>query len=176
MGLGRRCSCSRLVSYQVSLCGVIPGLRFHIHNVFHRSDFYFSFFLFFYNCIVPFGITPMGILSCPPQGKPAATESCYPTYGVCWVFQCFHNPPNSDTDMGIFNMRTDVNACDCTRGCTDTIRESARESWHWGENPLPHWGFKPASAACQSVALPTELHHPPSTTISQTSEDLITVE
>ena len=28
------------------------------------------------------------------RGKPAATESCYPTYGACWVFQCFHDPPN----------------------------------------------------------------------------------
>ena len=27
-------------------------------------------------------------------------------------------------DYGIFNMRTDVNECDCTRGCTDTLRES----------------------------------------------------
>ena len=28
-------------------------------------------------------------------------------------------------DYGIFNVRTDVNACDCTRGCTNTERESA---------------------------------------------------
>ena len=28
-------------------------------------------------------------------------------------------------DYGIFNVRTDVNACDCTRGCTDTVRDSA---------------------------------------------------
>ena len=28
-------------------------------------------------------------------------------------------------DYGIFDLRTDVNACDCTRGCTDTVRESA---------------------------------------------------
>ena len=28
-------------------------------------------------------------------------------------------------DYGIFHVRTDVNARDCTRGCTDTIRESA---------------------------------------------------
>ena len=28
-------------------------------------------------------------------------------------------------DYMIFNVRTDVNACDCTRGCTDTVRESA---------------------------------------------------
>ena len=30
-----------------------------------------------------------------------------------------------DIDYSIFNVRTDVNACDCTRGCTDTPRESA---------------------------------------------------
>ena len=28
-------------------------------------------------------------------------------------------------DHRIFNVRTDVNAYDCTRGCTDTARESA---------------------------------------------------
>ena len=28
-------------------------------------------------------------------------------------------------DYGIFNVQTDVNACDYTRGCTDTVRESA---------------------------------------------------
>ena len=40
-------------------------------------------------------------------------------------------------------------------GCTDT------ESWLWEENPLPHWGIKPASATWWSAALPTELHpHP----------------
>ena len=28
-------------------------------------------------------------------------------------------------DYGFFNVHTDVNACDCARGCTDTVRESA---------------------------------------------------
>ena len=28
-------------------------------------------------------------------------------------------------DHGIFNVRTDVNACDCAQSCTDTVRESA---------------------------------------------------
>ena len=28
-------------------------------------------------------------------------------------------------DFGIFNVRTDVNVCDFTRGCTETVRESA---------------------------------------------------
>ena len=27
-------------------------------------------------------------------------------------------------DYGIFNVRTNLNACDCTLGCTDTVRES----------------------------------------------------
>ena len=73
----------------------------------------------------PNGISPMGNSGCLPQGKPAATESCYPTYFACWVFKCFHYPPNSDMDHGIFNVRKDVNACDCTRGFPDTVRESA---------------------------------------------------
>ena len=28
-------------------------------------------------------------------------------------------------DYRIFNVHTDVNACDCTQGCTDTVEESA---------------------------------------------------
>ena len=37
-----------------------------------------------------------------------------------------------------------------TRVCT--------ESWLWEKNPLLHWEIKPASVACWSDALPTELH------------------
>ena len=54
-------------------------------------------------------------------------------------------------------MRTDVNAGDCTRGCTDTVRESALKG-DWKRNPLPHRGIEPASATCRSDALSTELH------------------
>ena len=54
------------------------------------------------------------------------------------MFECFHNPPNSDMDYGIFNVHTDVNACDCTRGCTDTVRESPMHVDPGGKNPLPH--------------------------------------
>ena len=58
-------------------------------------------------------------------------------------------------------MRTDVNAYDCTRGCTDTVRESALNV-DWEKNRLPHRGTEPASTACRSDALPTELHPHPS--------------
>ena len=34
----------------------------------------------------PIGIPSMGIAGCFPWGKPAATESRYPTYCACWVF------------------------------------------------------------------------------------------
>ena len=74
---------------------------------------------FFNNSIVPLrdlGISPMGYSGCLPSGKPAVTESHYPTYGACWLFLCFHNPPNSDMDCRIFNVYTDVTACDCTQG------------------------------------------------------------
>ena len=52
-------------------------------------------------------------------------------YGACWVFLRFHYLPNSDMDYEIFNVNTDVNACDCTRACTDTARESALKGWLW---------------------------------------------
>ena len=59
-------------------------------------------------------------------------------------------------DYGIFNVCTNVNACDCPRGC-----KVSTDSWLWEKNPLPHWGIAPASAACRSDALATELHpHP----------------
>ena len=31
-------------------------------------------------------------------------------------------------ELGIFNVRADVDACDRTQGCTDTVRESALEA------------------------------------------------
>ena len=49
-------------------------------------------------------------------------------------------------------MRTNLNAFDCTRGCTDTVEESAL-TVDWEKNPLPHRGIEPASAACRSDAL-----------------------
>ena len=90
---------------------------------------------------------------CILRGKPAATESRYPTYCACWMFKCFHNPPNSDMDYRIFNVCTDANVCDCTRGCTGTRKRVCTESWLWEKNLLPHRGIEPASAAWRSDAL-----------------------
>ena len=49
---------------------------------------------FFVTTFYPSGFSPMKYSGSFPWGKPAATESRYPTYGACWVFQCFHNPLN----------------------------------------------------------------------------------
>ena len=72
-------------------------------------------------------------------GESQLRQSRYPTYSACWAFKCFHNPPNSDMDYRIFNVRTDVSACDWIRGCTDTARQSALKV-DWEETPLPHRG------------------------------------
>ena len=130
-----------------------------------QSLFLVCFFLlfshFFFTChnyVVPMGFLPMGKSGCFLRGKPAATESRYLIYGACWVFLCFHNPPNSDMDYRIFNVRPYANACDCTLGCTDTRKRVCPEGWPWEKNPLPHRRIEPASATCRSDSLPTELH------------------
>ena len=126
----------------------------------------FFFLLYFLQVYCPSGISPMGNSGCLPRGRPAATESRYPTYSAYLMFSCFHNPTNSDMYYGIFNVRLDVNACDCRRGCTNTVRESALKV-DWEKNLLPHRAIEPVSAVCRSDALPTELHpHPAVPTVA----------
>ena len=94
---------------------------------------------------------------CFTRGKPAATESRHPTYGTC------HNPPSSDVDYGIFNVRTDVNACDCTRGCTDTVRlrESALKVDSGRKIPCRTGESNLRLRRAGPMPYPTELHpHP----------------
>ena len=50
-------------------------------------------------------------------------------------------------EYGIFNVPTDVNACDCAR------RRDCAKSWLWEKSLLPHRGIEPASAVCRSDAL-----------------------
>ena len=59
--------------------------------------------------------------------KASCDRVALPHLGCMLGVLCFHNPSNSDMDYGIFNVRTDVNAYDCARGCLDTVRESALE-------------------------------------------------
>ena len=75
----------------------------------------------------------------------------------CWYnFVCL----NCSMAVGVwdFNMRTDIDACDCTRGLYGPCKRVYAESWLWEKNPLPHQGLKSASVLClgfQPAAVPT---------------------
>ena len=49
-----------------------------------------------------------GISGCFLRGNLAAIVQRYPgfVFLMCAVFSCFRNPPNSDMDYRIFNVRT----------------------------------------------------------------------
>ena len=93
------------------------------------------FLFFFYNCIVPMGFLPWEIrVAFPGESHLQQSRVTQPrVHAGC--FECFQTPPNSDMDHGIFNVRTVVNACDCARGCTDTVRESAIKVDSWRKIP-----------------------------------------
>ena len=69
-------------------------------------------------------IFPTGYSDCFRQGKPAATVTLL-NLGCMLGVLVFPYPLTSDMDYMLFNVHTDVNACSCTQGCTDTMRESA---------------------------------------------------
>ena len=77
--------------------------------------------------------------------------------GVCSIFMC---PTNGmAASVWIFNVYTDVDACDCTRGLYGH-REGVCTGWR---NSLAHQGLEPVSVLCldfQSDVLPTELFRP----------------
>ena len=97
--------------------------------------FLFFFLFFFFDCVVElffsFGTTVLyqwdfshGKSSCLPRGsqlrQSRATQAT--VHAGCFCVSIIHQ---TDMDYEIFNVRTDVNACDCAWGCTDTLRESA---------------------------------------------------
>ena len=63
----------------------------------------------------------------------------------------------------IFNVCTDVDACDCTWGLHGHRKRVCTESWVCEKNPLLHQGIEPSLVlhlAFLSDAVPTELFHP----------------
>ena len=66
--------------------------------------------------------------------------------------------------FGIFNVCTDVDACNCTQGLCGHSKRVCIWNWLWEKNPSPHQGLEPLSVlhlAFQSDALPTKLFFPP---------------
>ena len=92
----------------------------------HMSSRSLHFFTFtFYNYIVPMGFLPWENRVALPLGKASCNRVVLPNLqGImdagCFSVSIIHR---TLTDYRIFNMGTDVNACDCTWECTDTVRE-----------------------------------------------------
>ena len=133
-----------------------------IYNFLFTLIFFFFLYLFtFYNCIVPIGFLSCEIqVAFPGKSQLRQSRATQPKVHVgCFIVSIIH--PTLTWTAGSYNVCTDVNACDCTQGCTDTVRESALKvdsGEGGGIFPSPHRGIEPASAACRSDALPTELH------------------
>ena len=102
----------------------------------HCNFFLITFFFVFNNCIVPMGFLPWKIKVAFP-GESQLRQSCaiQPTvHAGCFSVSIIHQ-----TLTWIFHMHTDVNACDCTRGCTDTVRESALKADSGRKIPCRTW-------------------------------------
>jgi len=100
----------------------------------------FSFFFLFYHFVVPcwkFG-------SPYPGNAQQLLEQRYAFLSVCAVFSCVRTMVWLPV-FGIFNVCTDVDACDCTRGLCGHRERVCTESWLlWEINPLQDQGLEPA--------------------------------
>ena len=86
----------------------------------------------------------------------------FPTSAVCAAFPCVQTMEYLPA-YGIFNMLTDVSACNCTQGLCKHCEIVYPEGGDWEKNPMPHWGIKPPSVLCLtfwSDTLPSELTPP----------------
>ena len=106
---------------------------------------------------------PCGKFRSPYLGKAQQPqEQRHPFLPVCVVFSYVQTMTWLPV-FGIFNVRTAVDACDCTRGPYGHRQRVCTGNRLWEKNSLPHRVLEPASVlrlACQSDALPTDLFPP----------------
>ena len=120
--------------------------------------FIFIFILFFWSLAGNLGLLIWVIKAEQPQ------RAALPILSVCAIFSCFGQTMVCLPACGIFNKRTDVDACICTRGLHGRRKRLCMGSWLWEKNTLLHRGLEPASVLClafQSDALQTEHGVPP---------------
>ena len=95
-------------------------------------------------------------------------EQRYPAFlSVSTVFSCVQTMVWMPR-FGIFNVRTDADACDCTRGLYGHRKRRVRtESWLWEKekerkkekkNPLPHLGLEPAVSITPGFSVRSSIH------------------
>ena len=66
---------------------------------------------------------------------------------ITWVFLCVQTMVWLPV-LGIFNMRTDVDACDGTQGLYGRRKRVCTGNWFWEKNPFLHRGLALASVLC----------------------------
>ena len=103
--------------------------------------------------------------------QPQSSSWIFCRYCACRVYLCCHNPLNSDMDYRIFNVRTDVNACNCTWGGGGVW--TPKESLHWKLTPgrksiaaLENWTYVSGVMVWYSTNRVTS--HPQSTVVADT--------
>ena len=100
-------------------------LRSHFHVVTLLSSVLFLFYFYFsYNFIVPLGFIPWKIrVAFPGESQLRQIRATQPTvHAGRFSVSIIHRTLTWTTGS---NVRTDVDACGCTLGCTDTVKESA---------------------------------------------------
>ena len=112
-----------------------------------------DFFFFFYNCIVPLGFLPTGNSGCyPREGQLRQSRVTLPAVPAgCFSVSIIHR--TRTWTIGSLNVCTDVNACGCTRGCTDTVKESALKVDSGRTIPDRSRGIEPASTASDDLVV-----------------------
>ena len=111
-------------------------------------------FMFFFVPCGKFGSSYLGKTQQPQKQS-------HPFLSVCAVFSCFKKKEKEKRMVwlpvfGIFNVSTNVDACDCTRGLYGHRKRVCTESWLWEKNPLPHRGLE-LSSLCGWLFLPNAL-------------------
>ena len=109
----------------------------------------------------PNGISPVGNSGCFSR-ESQLQQSCatQPTlHAGCFSVSIIHQ--TQDMDYRIFNVHTDVHACNCTQGCTDTVREPALKvdsgrkiPCHTRKPNLPEWRAGPTLYQLSYIPIP----------------------
>ena len=105
------------------LCVARHSVRLLVNCTYQSFIYSFIIITFFTTVLSHWDICngEFGLLS---PGKANCDRVALPNLWCMLIVLVFYNPPNANMDYRIFNLQVDV-VCDCTRGCADTVRESA---------------------------------------------------